>query len=257
MQIPENPRPFEDGFSSQAETYARYRPGYPRELFVWLADQAPTRELAWDCGTGNGQAAVQLAEFFVRVLATDASTNQIAHAKPHPRVTYFVAKAESFHPGDATIDLVTVAQALHWFDLDVFFRNVERVLRPGGVFAAWSYKHAQVAPAVDALLHRFNTETVGRYWSPRVRLAEEGYAGLEMPLADVGAAPAFTLRAHWTVDDFLGYLSSWSSVRECWRQTGQDPVRTVAAEFRRAWGAPPLRREIRWPLALRVGRKTP
>ena len=157
---------FQDHFSTQADAYARYRPTYPDALYAWLASRVPARALAWDCGTGSGQAAVALAAHFTQVIASDPSREQIAHATAHARVRYFVASAEQ-PPAEAMgADLVTVAQALHWFDLERFYPALERVLSPGGLFAVWGYGLMRITPQVDAVVTHYYTDVVGPYWPP-------------------------------------------------------------------------------------------
>jgi ubiquinone/menaquinone biosynthesis C-methylase UbiE len=155
---------FEDHFSKQSQTYAQYRPQYPEEIYAYLASVAPGALLAWDCGTGNGQAALGLAKYFDRVFATDASAEQIARAYPHPRVDYHVEPAEHISLGDSTVDLVTVAVAIHWFNFDEFYREVKRVLKPGGILAVWTYNFPVISPEMDALVRRYYYETLKGFW---------------------------------------------------------------------------------------------
>jgi SAM-dependent methyltransferase len=154
---------FKDHFSRQASGYAKFRPGYPEELFAYLAKVAPSRQLAWDCGTGNGQAAIGLASVFDRVIATDASEKQIANAQPHERVEYRVAPAENSGIESGTVDLLMVAQALHWFNLDRFYAEARRALKPSGVFAASAYKLLGIEPAIDEIVNRYYNEVVGPF----------------------------------------------------------------------------------------------
>ncbi|HEY6066574.1 MAG TPA: class I SAM-dependent methyltransferase, partial [Thermoanaerobaculia bacterium] len=177
---------FPDHFSGVAGAYAEHRPRYPDRLFEWVAGLAPRRELAWDCATGNGQAALGLADHFERVIATDASPAQIAAAVPHPRVEYRVAPAESSGLAAESADVVTVGQALHWFDRPAFYAEVRRVLRPGGVLAAWTYGHCLLGdPSADAAMRRFYSETVGPCWPPERALVDEGYRSIELPFEEI------------------------------------------------------------------------
>ncbi len=243
---------FKDHFSGHAADYARYRPHYPSDLYDWLARISPGQALAIDCATGNGQAAAGLANHFAQVLATDASAQQIAAARSVPGVRFQVAAAHSCPIEDGSADLVTVAQALHWFDLDAFYREVHRVLRPQGVLAVWCYQLAQVDPSIDALVYRYYTDTVGDYWPPERAAVEHAYRGMgpSWPTID---APAFTMRCEWSVAQMLGYLASWSASRRAADTQGRDPLADLKRELPTLWGEQP--RPVRWPLQLRAWRR--
>ena len=243
---------FKDHFSGHADLYARYRPDYPPELYAWLAEIAPARGRAWDCATGSGQAAVALAQHFAEVVATDASEKQIRSAFPHPRVTYRTASAEESGIESGTVDLVTVAQALHWFDIPRFFAECERVLKPGGVLAVWAYAVFRATPEIDAVVDHLYRDIVGPYWPPDRAMIEQGYAGVEMPFERVDAPPFF-MRKEWTAEDVLGYLGTWSATRGYIAVHGRDPIAQVRDDLRRAWGDAP--RLVKWPLVLLVSRK--
>jgi len=242
---------FKDYFSSQACGYTRFRPRYPRELFAFVAGTAERRVHAWDCGTGNGQAAVALAEWFERVTATDASQSQLSHAEAHPRVTYVLARAEHCPLEPRSVDLVTVAQALHWFDLPAFYSEVRRVSRPGGVLAAWCYGLATIEAPIDRVVYHLYEDIVGAYWPPERHVIELKYATVEFPFAEF-AAPECAIVQDWTCDDLLGYLNTWSSVEQYKKQNRLDPVAQIAPELRRAWGSQE-RRAIHWPIYMRIG----
>ena len=249
---------FRDHFSGHAADYARHRPRYPAALYDWLADAAPTRGRAWDCATGNGQAAVALAGRFEAVEATDASAEQVAAGAPHPRVRYRVAPAHDSGLDAGSVDLVTVAQALHWFDAEPFWAEVRRVLRPGGLVAVWCYELFQITPAVDAAVDRLYTDIVGEDWPPQRRHIESGYTTLPFPwqpLPPDQAPPAFEMRADWGLAEVVGYLRTWSAVRRYEARTGHEPVALVVDELAAAWGGEGARRDVRWPLRLRVGRQ--
>lgn len=244
-------RGFKDHFSHGSDDYRRWRPRYPRELFAWLASEAPSTRLAWDCATGNGQAALGLAEFFDRVAASDASAAQVAAAEPHARITYEVAPAEASPLDGGSVDLVTVAQALHWFDLARFHAEVRRVLRPGGLLAEWGYGLADIDPRIDVAMRRFADRTVGRFWPPERALIESGYEGVPFPFERI-TTPAFLMTAHWDLDRLMAYLGTWSSVNGYRKEMGEDPLPAFREELAPLWGEG--EREIRWPLLLRVGR---
>ncbi len=248
-------RSFADHFSAQATDYARFRPTYPDALLDRVAALAERRGAVWDCATGNGQAAVGLAERFDRVLATDGSAAQLASATPHPRVTYTVGTAEDSGLGDACVDAVTVAQAAHWFDLPRFVAECRRVARPGSPVVLWGYTLAHVGEApgatdVDRVLDAFYAR-IEPFWPPGRERLDGGYERFAWDLVDLPLPPA-AMTADWSADQVLGYLSTWSSVAACRRATGEDPLAEVAPPLREAWG--PGTRTLRWPLTLRAGR---
>jgi len=186
---------FKDHFSRQAADYAKFRPRYPQELFVYLGNIAPSRQLAWDCGTGNGQAAVGLASVFDRVIATDASEKQIANGQLHKRVDYLVAPAENSGIQSDTVDLIMVAQALHWFDLDRFYAEARRVLKPNGVLAVSAYNLLHIEPAIDEVVNRYYYDVVGPFWPPERKLVEN-FAHLPFSFHEIDP-PEFEITAQW------------------------------------------------------------
>lgn len=242
---------FPDHFSARSTHYARYRPHYPAELFEFLASLTAKHSLAWDCATGSGQAAIALSAHFKRVVATDASEAQIDAAITHPGVTYQVAAAEDSQLDTGSIELITVGQALHWFDIERFFAEAERVLVSRGVLAAWCYERCQVSDACDAVVDRLYTEIVGEFWPPERRLIETGYAGIAMP-GDAIESRDFHMSASWTVADMLGYLRTWSACARYRQEHGDDPVSRIETALRAAWGEG--RRAVKWPLTLLASR---
>ena len=240
-------------FGAVAAEYARHRPTYPDALFAWLAGVAPARRHAWDCGTGNGQAAAALAGWFEHVTATDLSEGQLAQATPHPRITYRVAPAEASGLPDASCDLVTVAQALHWFDLVTFAREARRVLVPHGVVAAWSYGLFTCDPAIDPIVLELYHDVVGAYWQAGREHVDTGYRDLPLPGTPL-ATPTFAMERHWTLAELTGYLGTWSAVERYRRARGADPLAIVATRLAAAWGDPAAARTLRWPLVLKASR---
>jgi ubiquinone/menaquinone biosynthesis C-methylase UbiE len=240
-----------DLFSGHADQYALYRPTYPQELFEWLTSHTPEHKLAWDAGTGNGQAAVALAPFFERVLATDLSQNQLANAVSAPNVTYLAAPAEQCPLPDHSADLITVGQALHWFDFEAFAQEVWRVAKPGAFFAAWTYSLCQTDPISDALIGHFYTEIVGPYWDARRRFVDDGYRGISLPISEV-TAPAFKMEVKWNLTRLCDYLRTWSSVQAYLRTHGQDPVDALQAQLAEQWPLEEARR-VFFPLVIRAG----
>lgn len=244
---------FNDHFSSGSRAYATFRPTYPSDLIAAIAAFAPSRRLAWDCGTGNGQAARQLAEHFDRVIATDASAAQIEAAAPRVGVEYRVAPAESSALPARSVDAICVAQALHWFDLPAFFAEVQRIAVPGGVLAIWSYGLLEIDPAIDPLVRELYEDIVGPFWPPQRALVETGYRGVDFPFEEI-AMPPFSMTADYSLAQLEGYLGTWSAVRRYAAARRTDPVAPTMARIGRRWGGVERVREVRWPLTVRVGR---
>jgi SAM-dependent methyltransferase len=247
-------KPYADHFSKVAADYAARRPRYPPELFRYLATLAPSRHLAWDCAAGTGQATVPLAEWFERVVATDASSAMVAQADRHPKVEYRLAPAERSGLPDRGVDLVTVAQALHWLPLSDFYAEVERVLAPGGVLAVWTYGINQVdGEPADTIVSAFYRDVVGPFWPAERQYVESGYRTLSFPFDEL-VPPAFAMRVEWTMGELLGYIATWSATQRYREAMGHDPLERLATELGSHWGDSGTRRTITWPLTLRIGK---
>ena len=247
---------FKDHFSPLARADALYRPIYPGPLYEYLASLVKLRERAWDCGTGNGQAAGSLAEFFRHVAATDASPEQIAEARPQKKIAFIVAAAERCPLRDQSVDIVTVAQAIHWFSFDGFYSEVRRVARAGGVIAVWGYSWAKVTPEVDQIVERFRTEIVGPYWPAERRYVNEKYETIPFPFEEV-KPPPFTLEERWDTETLAGYLESWSSSHRFSEERGFLPTGLIQKQLHEAWGDPAAKKKVRWDLHLHVGNVHP
>ena len=244
---------FEDHFSKQSHTYAQYRPQYPEEIYHHLASISPGHSLAWDCGTGNGQAATGLATYFERVHATDASAEQISRAYPHPNVDYRVEPAEHTSLPDSSVDLVTVAVAIHWFNFDEFYSEVKRVLKPNGILAAWTYNLTEISPEIDTLIKEYYFNILNGFWPERIRYLEEGYRTIPFPFEEI-EPPSFSMKADWTLDQFAGFLNSWSATQRYKEQKGHHPLENIWDNLSTAWGNEKDIRVVRWPLHFRIGR---
>ena len=244
---------FKDHFSRQSDEYSLYRPEYPADLYKYLASLCNERELAWDCATGNGQAARGLSQYYTGVRATDASANQINAAKGPDNIVYSVGTASSCTLSDNVVDIVTVAQALHWFDLDRFYSEVDRVLKPGGVLAIWCYGLMNMNDALDKVFFRLYEDILGEYWPEERQHIENGYADFHFPYELIDS-PTFEIEVEWSLDQLLGYFRSWSATTKYIAKTGVDPVLALEQDFAKAWGDVQIH-TITWPLTLKIGRK--
>lgn len=242
---------FANHFGPQSDRYVEARPRYPAAVFHYLAVVAGRTKLAWDCATGNGQAAIGLADRFARVVATDASEEMIARAIPHPRVEYKVTKYETGIPSH-TASLVTVAQALHWLELDPFLCEARRVLVPEGVFAAWCYATCRIEEKIDEVIDHFYRVTIGSFWPPERKHTEDGYRSIALPLDEM-VAPPFDLVEEWTLKQFLAYVRTWSGVQKCISVRGEEPIAAFEEAMRFKWSNPNLRRRVVWPMHFRIG----
>ena len=246
---------FHDHFSGVAARYADFRPHYPAELFDYLATLVPADALVWDCAAGNGQATEDLAQRFTRVVATDASAEQIASARPRPGVEYRVAPAEESGLASQSVGLITVAQALHWFDLEKFYAEADRILVPGGIFAVWAYGITVVeGEEINAAVQHFYGHTLDECWPPERRLVESGYRTLPFPFCEIDP-PAFRMETRWTLAQLTGYFSTWSAVSRYIKQHGQNPVEPLTETLLPLWGDAETPRLVVWPLSPRVSRK--
>ncbi|MCB9838050.1 MAG: methyltransferase domain-containing protein [Phycisphaeraceae bacterium] len=243
---------FHDQFSDKPRAYAQSRPTYPAELFGWLATLTPRGSSVWDCATGNGQAAVELASRFDRVVATDASASQLEHAARRDNIDYRVATAESSGLDDSSVGLVTIAQALHWFDFDKFWNEVRRVLKPGGVVCAWCYALHRIEPAIDEVIDRFYRGPVDPYWLPQRDHVDALYATIPFPFERV-ETPSFEMRLDWTREQCLAYLRTWSATKRFEQDKGYDPVASIEDELRELWPDGEIK-PVHWPMGVLAGR---
>ncbi|MDH4565390.1 class I SAM-dependent methyltransferase [Pseudomonas sp. BN414] len=240
-------------FTRNSDAYRANRPSYDPALITWLSQQAPDLSLAWDCGCGSGQATVDLARHFQRVVGTDVSASQLAKAEPAANIDYRCEPAEQTSLADASVSLTLVAQALHWFDLERFYAEVRRASRPGGLLAVISYNLTTITPEVDALVSHLYSDILGSYWAEERRHVEQGYRTLPFPFERI-EVPPFTLDAEWDLARLLGYLESWSALATYQTAHGTNPLDPLRERFAQAWGDPASTRRVSWSLVVNLGR---
>jgi hypothetical protein len=241
-----------DLFSTQAATYAAFRPVYPDELYNFLFTITPGFNHAWDCGTGNGQVAIQLAKRFAKVDATDISESQMQHAPSAANISYELMRSEETTFPDKSFDLITVGTALHWFDLDGFYREARRVAKSGAGIVAWAYAPCRTEPEVTVIIDDFYERIVGRYWDAERRFVDEGYRTLPFPFREL-PVPRLSIEVDWTKEQLLGYLQSWSSVQHYMRANNINPLGIIEGTLNLAWGKDE-KKHFTFPLFIRAGR---
>jgi SAM-dependent methyltransferase len=252
--LPDNKLPeTRNWFDQGGQAYARFRPEYPPQLAAFLASVAPDTSLAVDVGCGSGQLTRQLADHFSAVVGLDPSADQIANAVAHERVGYQCAPAEHLPVAEGSACLITAAQAAHWFDLPAFYREVRRVAVPGGVLALISYGVLQLGPLLDDRFQQFYRDEIGPYWPPERKLVDSGYATLDFPFEAL-AAPQMEIRLEWNLAGFIGYVLTWSAVRNA-REAGQESIFLhFAQDIAEAWGDENTKRPVTWPINMRIGK---
>ncbi|WP_224997299.1 class I SAM-dependent methyltransferase [Cesiribacter sp. SM1] len=242
-----------DLFSKQAAAYRQYRPEYPLELYDFILRHVKGRESAWDCGTGNGQVAAVLADYFQEVDATDISENQLKNAIDKDNVYYQVVRAEQTPFDKNTFDLITVAQAIHWFNFDAFYNEVRRVSKKGAVLAVWGYGLFRVDPEVDRIIDYFYKQTTGPYWDNERRYIDEEYRTIPFPFQEEGERKSFTISRQWTLAELEGFLKTWSAVQHYMKEKGENPVKALIEQVQSVW-MPGEIKEVSFPVFMRLGR---
>ncbi|MBO9676233.1 MAG: class I SAM-dependent methyltransferase [Sphingobacteriaceae bacterium] len=241
-----------DNFSAQSADYAIYRPTYPQELYDYLLALVKNKESAWDCATGNGQVAKVLAQHFDTVYATDISENQLKNALQLPNITYKVEPAEQISAGNASFDLITVAQAIHWFNFEAFYAEVKRTLKPGGLFAVIGYGLMYIDKKVDKVIYKLYEDLLGKYWDSERHYIEEGYKTIPFPFEEI-VAPHFQIKTTWHFNQLTGYLNTWSALQHYKKANERNPLEYLFTELKEAWGDD-AEKDVHFPILLRVGR---
>ncbi|MGC4101035.1 class I SAM-dependent methyltransferase [Ferruginibacter sp.] len=241
-----------DNFSQQAAAYAVYRPQYPAELFDYITGFVKEKQHAWDCGTGNGQTARELSKYFNTVFATEISQKQIDNAYRCDNIIYSLQPAEKTGLADKSIDLVTVSQALHWFDFEKFYAEVNRVAKPGAVIAVWTYSLLRITPVIDALVEDYHFNTLGNYWDAERKYVDDHYTGIPFPFDEI-TTPSFEIKLYWTLAELEGYFYTWSALQKFTAANNYSPVDALMEQIKNVWGADE-EKAIIFPVHLRLGR---
>jgi SAM-dependent methyltransferase len=240
-----------DNFSQQASLYARYRPGYPSALFEYILGFVKEKNTAWDCGTGNGQSAKVLSNYFKKVVATDISKNQVDNAYKAPNIFYLIENAGKTSLAAGSVDLVTVAQAIHWFNFDEFYAEVNRVAKPGAVIAVWTYSLLQVSGEIDPIISDYHFTTLEKFWDAERKYVDEKYTGIPFPFVEI-ETPAFYIGLSWSLEELKGYFNTWSALQKFIAARSFSPVDALIQKIEPHWGGA-VNRRISFPVHLRLG----
>ena len=241
-----------DNFSTQSDKYAKYRPAYPSDLFEYLSSNVQNKQNAWDCGTGNGQIACELAKTFDNVFATDISQSQIDNALQTGNIFYSVQPAEKTTFDSELFDLIVVAQAIHWFDFDKFYAEVRRTAKNNALLCVTGYGRLEISEKIDNVIADFYDNVIGKYWDKERKYIDENYKTIPFPFDEI-QVPDFVNTQHWTLEHLIGYLNTWSAVKHFIRQNGFNPVDNLQSEIEKLWGSEQTK-QIHFPLLLRAGR---
>ncbi|MEH6764749.1 MAG: class I SAM-dependent methyltransferase [Aequorivita antarctica] len=244
---------FKDNFSKQSNAYQKYRPSYPKELFEYLSKISIDHHLAWDCATGNGQSAIGLVDYFEKVYATDPSEQQISNAASHPKITYKIEKAESSSLKNHSVDLITVAQALHWFDFEKFYAEVNRVLKPEGIIAVWTYSLPKISPEIDKIVLHFHDNIVSEFWQRENQFVSEEYKTIPFPFKEIETR-SFKFQKKITLEDLKGLLLSWSATQRYKDKNEVNPLLKIENHLQNFWHKPKATKLATWNIFIKVGR---
>ena len=240
-----------DNFSVQAKAYAQFRPYYPQDMISYIISFVSNKEYALDVATGNGQVAAAIAPYFDKVYGTDISPKQLQNATPGPNLIYKECTAENTDFQNEQFDLITVAQAIHWFKFDEFYAEVRRILRPEGLFAVMGYGLFSTNPETDKILNNFYSNIVGPYWDAERKYLDHNYTTIPFPFKEV-EAKNFTNNFTWTFEQLTGYLETWSATQHYIKQNGSNPIDIIHDELKQSWEA--NNKEVTFPLLLRLGK---
>lgn len=240
-----------DNFSTRSDNYAKFRPTYPSELFQFIYSKLENRKNAWDCGTGNGQVALELAKSFESVFATDISKSQIENAFKVNNIHYSVQPAEKTNFESGIFDLIMVAQAIHWFDFDKFYTEVNRTAIDNSWICVVGYGKLSVSKEVDSIIDDLYHNILGLYWDKERTYIEEKYKTIPFPFAEI-KVPDFSIQLSWSFDQLIGYLNTWSAAKHFIRERNFNPIENLQRKMEKVWDDG-LSKQIDFPLLFRMG----
>ncbi len=241
-----------DNFSTQSDKYAKYRPTYPADLFAFINSNIQDKRNAWDCGTGNGQVAYELAKIFDKVFATDISQSQIDNALQADNISYSVQPAEKTGFDNGLFNLIVVAQAIHWFDFDKFYAEVRRTAKDNALLSIVGYGKLEISEQIDNVIADFYDNVIGKYWDKERKYIDNDYKTIPFPFDEI-QTPNFAITQHWTLEHLIGYLNTWSAVKHFIKQNSYNPTDKLQKNIEQLWNNEQTK-QVRFPLLLRIGR---
>lgn len=244
-----------DHFSSKSKEYSFSRPHYPDSLYEYLSSITPNNDVAWDCATGNGQAAIGLCRYFKKVIASDMSMSQIENGFKRQNIVYDIFPSEDTSLPDNSVDLITIAQAIHWFDFEKFYDEARRIgKKSGGKIAIWSYGMHKICPEIDKICDKlsFDGDLLRGYWPKQTEYIRDNYETIPFPFDQI-IAPRFEMLVEWNLKDLLSYMETWSAVKRFELQNNYNPLDSVKKDLKLLWGTEKQRKSIRWDVNLKIG----
>ena len=239
-----------DNFSKQSDKYAQYRPTYPNDLFDFINQKVKEKQCAWDCGTGNGQIAGELAQTFATVYATDISQQQIEHAVKKDSIYYSVQPAEKTTFENDTFDLIVVAQAIHWFDFEAFYQEVYRTAKNEALLCVVGYGRIEICQEIDAIITHLYQNIIGKYWDNERKYIDENYQTIPFPFEEI-ETPDLVMTQEWSLDHLIGYLNTWSAVKHFIKENQDNPINQIQLQLKEIWGNEQIR-TVQFPLLIRA-----
>ena len=243
-----------DNFSKQAIDYSKFRPQYPEEIIEYIISFVNNKSTALDIATGNGQVAHKLSAYFKKVYATDISQKQLDNAIQAENVIYSKEPAENTSFENQKFDLIVVAQAVHWFDFEVFYKEIYRILKPDGIFAVLGYGLFFTNTDSDKILRHFYYNIIGPYWDAERRYLDENYETIPFPFEEI-PTKKFENQFTWTFETLIGYLQTWSSVQHYISKKKQNPIDLIYDDLKVSWQKND--KKVVFPLLLRIGKLNP
>lgn len=234
-------------FSKQAALYAQFRPDYPKEMYDFIFKHLTSRKYAWDCATGSGQIAKYLAKHFDKVYATDTSIEQLSHAPKIANVEYRKSSAEDSGLQANYFDLITVGQAIHWFNFEQFYTEVRRLAKKDALLAVIGYGMVRINESINPIINDLYEVAFGAHYAEARTYIDNEYQTIPFPFKEI-QTPKFENTFDWSIDQLEGYFSSWSAIQKM----KSDPVATTIRQIKKITSEQNF--SVTFPIFMRLGK---